>query len=445
MLSEQLAEDREAEGAAEDRAGTVETDDKTEPSAKAKAKAASEDNQEDPLTAMLCKFLPAEKVKPWAEVINRTFNAHITLITECAAMDQFKEKLKETDAFKMRGVSGTSYFGIFYCFSTASESTSSPHKRSPPYQDSQASKLVHAVLEARSDTGTDKSIAHGDMYFFSDNGKHGLGSKLMSLCRWAAEVAENAKKEKLPVKVKPIRISYNEHSARQRKRATRGFSSLKHTETLYILTKKNIDLPVKQKAHFPGTNQGETFENVILPTATSMWSMSVKNKKLLYGTKRVRPGGPQEDDDDELSGEDEQDAKRTDETIEPAFFHPLTYETNDECVQSYNLNGVLDLTADNGDRAIACVSKGILYTGVCLTAHHLHMLKYHTMENIYNKMITEGSHMFQPKLAAAVKEHVGEATQNKRKKNEDSKKDKKKSKKSESSSSSSEDSHDSDS
>jgi hypothetical protein len=142
-----------------------------------------------PLKAILEKDIPADKVDIWAEMVDRTYRAHITLITEPANATELKDKVKATDAFKLRGVSGSSYIAFFYCYASSAESTTSPHKRSAPYQDTHASKLIHSMLEARLDSD-ERSIAPGDMYLLSDNGKFGLGPRFMNLFKWAGDAAE---------------------------------------------------------------------------------------------------------------------------------------------------------------------------------------------------------------------------------------------------------------
>jgi hypothetical protein len=111
--------------------------------------------------------------------------------------------------------------------------------------------------------------------------------------------------------------------------------------------------------------------------------------------------GPSEEED--CGADDEVDARRTDETVEPIFFNTLTYKTVDECVHCYSLSAVVDLTADCGDRAVSAAASGILYTGICLTEKHMAMLKWHVQEKIYRHMLEEGHRLYNPKLATLVR------------------------------------------
>eukprot|EP00971_Amphidinium_carterae_P088969 1760807-Amphidinium_carterae.1 len=78
---------------------------------------------------------------------------------------------------------------------------------------------------------------------------------------------------------------YNEQSARQRKKNTRSFTNLRQCEKLHLFTRTDIDVPVRQTA-FHGTNQGECYENVVLPGFADTWQLALKLKKDLYGLKR---------------------------------------------------------------------------------------------------------------------------------------------------------------
>ena len=120
----------------------------------------------------------------------------------------------------------------------------------------------------------------------------------------------------------------------------------------------------------------------------------------------MRPGGPEEDQDNDDVAEDEQDAKRTDETREPVFYNTLTYKTVEECIHSFNLQGIIDLTADCGDKAVAAAAAGILYAGVCMTDAHASLLKWRIQEQIYRLFSQEGHRLYQAKLATITKSHT---------------------------------------
>jgi hypothetical protein len=75
---------------------------------------------DNPLKQELRKFIARDKVDMWAEMVERSYRAHVTLLVEPASATELKEKLVESDAFKMRGISGTSYTGAEFvvCRST---------------------------------------------------------------------------------------------------------------------------------------------------------------------------------------------------------------------------------------------------------------------------------------------------------------------------------------
>jgi hypothetical protein len=277
-----------------------------------------------------------------------------------------------------------------------------------PFQEPHAAKLIHAVLEARSGTD-DKSISHGDMFFLNDCGKSGLTNRILNLFKWASEAAEGEKKTPVKVKRKSLVISYNEQSARARKKNTRSFTGLNHMEILHVFTKTDIDLPSKAKRHFAGTNQGQTFENVLLPGLGDLWTLEVKTKKQIYGSRRFRPGGPGDDDEDEDDAEDDVDSRRTDETKEPVFYNTMTFKTVDECAHSFCLSAIIDLSVDCGDKAVMAIANGLMYTGTCLTETHMDLVKWRIMEKIFYLFIEEGQRLYNPKLASLVQEFKGTA------------------------------------
>ena len=153
--------------------------------------------EKNPLREMLARDLPTDKVDLWAEMVDRTYRAHVTLLAEPSSSSALKDALRDTEAFRMRGVNGSSYIGVFYSFPAAAESTTSPHKRSAPYQDAHASKLIHAALEARS-VEDYRTISMGDMFILNDDNKEGYGARFMNLFRWAADPADGGKKVQRP-------------------------------------------------------------------------------------------------------------------------------------------------------------------------------------------------------------------------------------------------------
>jgi len=209
----------------------------------------------------------------------------------------------------------------------------------------------------------------------------------------------------LPVKRKHIVLTYNEASARARKSSTRSFTGLEHVENIYCFTKSDIDLPAKGKKYYAGSNQGKSMENVVLPPWSQVWQTDFKTKKKIYGLRRVRPGGPDPDgDDDDLSDDED---KRTDDTIEPVCYFTIPLKAIEELYHCFNLIGVIDCAADCGDKAIAACMSGILYTGVCMTDEHAMGLKTRIQLELYRLFLTEGSKLYHPKLAALVKDPRG--------------------------------------
>ena len=67
---------------------------------------------------------------------------------------------------------------------------------------------------------------------------------------------------------------------------------MQQVETITICSRAELDIPMKPKKHFPGSNMGSVFSGVALPALQDLWTLSFGQKKDIYGPfKRVRPGG----------------------------------------------------------------------------------------------------------------------------------------------------------
>ena len=90
-------------------------------------------------------------------------------------------------------------------------------------------------------------------------------------------------------------------------------------------------------------------------------AQDLTNKKLLNGPRRLRPGGPESED---AGGDEAEDIKMTDDSLEPCFYRTLTYKTVDECVHDFGITSIVDLTHDCGTEALG------LHARVCAGQHH---------------------------------------------------------------------------
>jgi hypothetical protein len=356
----------------------------------------------DELRKVIMKEVPENKVDMWIEMVRRTFNAHLTLIVEPASVTQLRTMLAATDACNLRGSPGSTYFAMFYQYPAAGEAATAPHRRVAPLQEAHATKCIQAALEARSGDGGNRSVQPNDMFFCNDGGRPVNGTKLCNLFKWAAEVATGEKRTPLIMKKKGIVISYNEQSVRETKRASRGFSGLKTVETMYVITKQSIELPMKTRKHYTGTNQGEAIENVMIPNLGATWCAEVQVKKTIYGPRRVRVGGPDPDAESD-GGDSDEDEARTDETVEPVFWRNIPRKLIDELMFDFSVCGMLDLTMESGEKALTAIENGIIYTGVCMTDVHLEMVQGRIEKEIWAMFKKEGHPKYQPSLAKILK------------------------------------------
>ena len=129
----------------------------------------------------------------------------------------------------------------------------------------------------------------------------------------------------------------------------------------------------------------------------------------MYGGRFIRVGGPVDG-----ASPDEKTKPRTDDTIEPAVFHPLPEEVYDEMCHAADLKatggGVIDLTAGSGKFAIMCLKKGIPYVGITLTDAHAKLLEDHLVQYVCTAMTTPGDALYDPTVEKVndPEEHAGE-------------------------------------
>ena len=216
---------------------------------------------------------------------------------------------------------------------------------------------------------------------------------------------QKGKQTKLRFKGKSMYLSYNEKSVRETRTNTRSFTGIRQIEQMHVPTLRTIDLPVKQRKYFTRTNQGQSIEkNIALPRPVTQWTLDFKTKKVIYGTRRVRVGGPDPDaNSDGTETDGEQEAKRTDDSKEVVFFKSLPRLVIQEYVHSFNLAGIVDLTAGDGEKAMSALMHAIMYVGVCLADTHASMLKGHLQEEIYKSFASEGNPLCKPQMADLIK------------------------------------------
>ena len=103
---------------------------------------------------------------------------------------------------------------------------------------------------------------------------------------------------------------------------------------------------------------------------------------------------------DEQSGN--KPVKRTDDTMEPVFFHALPYLIWEDLVLAMNFSSVIDLTCSDGMLALACLKNGLPYCGVPFTPFHTELLQARLAKLVTEACLTEGDPLYDASFAKAL-------------------------------------------
>jgi hypothetical protein len=105
----------------------------------------------------------------------------------------------------------------------------------------------------------------------------------------------------------------------------------------------------------------------------------------------------------EADAEPKRKKPRTDETVEPVFFHSMPTPFYTELLTAFNIMGVIDLCAGEGACAIAAYRQALPYVGVTFNEQHSARLLSHLETVVLSSMTTEGDPLYDVKFADAVR------------------------------------------
>ena len=289
------------------------------------------------------------------------------------------------------------HVAIIYDVKCSGEATHRPNLRIPPLQargESTVKPLVEiarARLAPRLPSGEDApegSLDAGDIFFLMDGGMSGNVSTLFK----AFQGKEKATKHFYIVK--------DLKSLDARHERVRGVGNIRQTETMIVMSQTQITLPPVDYQTYPGGTYGDCIGPVVLTPAEEQWRATWADKKKIFGPDQlIDVGGKLEAD----APEPKRKKQRTDDTVEPVFFHsmPVTFWT--EMLTAFNIVGVIDLVAGEGTCAQACYRKNIPYVGITFNEQHSAMLLAHLEKVILSAMTTDGDSLYNVKFADAVR------------------------------------------
>ena len=139
---------------------------------------------------------------------------------------------------------------------------------------------------------------------------------------------------------------------------SRGALAVAQLQTTTMCTKNAIKTAKKPRKHSPGTTAGDCMTGIGLPSRTKGWQCSYAEKKILYWpSKRREPGGACDD-----SGA-RPNEKRENKDIEPFNFWQHNQAFYEEFL-NYDIIGVIDIAACNGNFPTTCIYNQVPYLGI---------------------------------------------------------------------------------
>ena len=187
----------------------------------------------------------------------------------------------------------------------------------------------------------------------------------------------------------------HEETVRQLKTRIRGSKSYTLVHTLTYTSDMELvpDMcPEKKRSIYDGYNVADALGFVTLESYSEVWQANLQMKRDIYGARMVTLKDVGDQDAGPAPDKDE---------LQPVFYHQLPPGLHLEVIHSFNVVGVLDLTAGWGQLAQACLTKRMPYFGLGLTEAHAVALEKLLITWVKDKLGTEGHPLCKKEVAAA--------------------------------------------
>jgi len=323
--------------------------------------------------------------------------ANVVLINKDSP-DGLSAQLAKTVLGQLRGnldqanPARSKYVGIFYDVKCSGEATHRPNLRIPPLQRGEASlKPLLEAARARlipqlpsGEAAPDGSLDAGD--FLLDGGTGNVGTMHKAF----------QSKDRVS---KSFTVLKDVNSVDARHERVRGVGNIRQTETLLIVSQTQIAVPPVKYPTYPGGTYGDVIGPVMLTPPEQQWRADWSEKKKIFGPEQfIDVGGKLEVD----APDAKRKKARTDDTIEPVFFHSMPETFYTELLTAFNIVGVIDCNAGEGTCALACYRKAIPYVGITFNTQHTARLMAH-LEKVTLGNMTRDSDPLQVRRGCAVR------------------------------------------
>ena len=324
-----------------------------------------------------------------------TVRSHVSLHPEPKSATKVTDAIKASNVFMARIHPGEpGYIVILFDVKLSGESKWQPNVRVAPLRDDHFEKLVTGTLQAFDEVIPPKVQAN-QIWVMFDGFKHGLGSDFVRPFK-----TDSGKK--LDASTRLIYCQYDPNTLNDRREHQWGAKTKNLVEYCTILTADELDFLERAFKHFPNiTNRMDVLGPIVMDTSSSdgVWKMKVVDKKKLYGPARTAVGSVpgQSGADPNKKAEPRADAKE-----EPTFFLSLPPNVYESLFKAYDVKGVVNLTAGEGNVEVACMELGLPVVSFCHTEFHQTALYNRLEMKVWPLMLHPQSNLCQKRLTATM-------------------------------------------
>ena len=195
--------------------------------------------------------------------------------------------------------------------------------------------------------------------------------------------------------------------AKRREGAVRGcMTLLDQSEHFLFISSSAMKAGKRARLHIPSQSTASIVMGPVhLPDLSSVWQLTLAQKKKLYGTARILPGGPAP-----VAAKEAASVKpRVDSTLEPVSFHGSAIMLWEELLNTIAvikprspIPCIIDLTL--GDATLAClaVELGIPYLGVAFNNDHADAARIRLKQHVFKLFMNPKSPLYKPDLCATL-------------------------------------------
>jgi hypothetical protein len=203
----------------------------------------------------------------------------------------------------------------------------------------------------------------------------------------------------------------------------RGFMTLQQIERIYFISAVNggasgeAQLGKRPNKHYLGTTTGNTITHVGLPKLRTQWHVDAAVKRGMWDPDARTVAKDPVDGSNEATeaGADDASVAEAAEKSEPSAvvegdgtMVPISYWGSDmalyeELLHRLSAKVVIDLTALDGNLAMAAMKSGVPYLGVCQTHSHATALAGRLSATVFQQFLEEGGVHYKAKLAELLK------------------------------------------